>query len=206
MIELKDAQEQLNRLIGLKFGPRAQKQREEVLRVMRDARTVLILEAALTSWIDTQPDFPKPSEIRSIIASLNEKHDAAVAGARKECIACAGSGWVQVRGISRFDGTEVTGARECSCRQTGRPVVADSDACATCKGNGLYGGQIGTGRFDGPWKWCGCPDGERRRRKEPELVNEANAAREKLIRKFGDKPMAQMVSQLAQDDQYYGDF
>jgi len=205
MIELKNAQEQMNRMIGLKFGPRASQQRGEVLRVIRTARTVLIAEAAITSWIDSQPDFPKPAEIRAIISALNQTHDQKASGARAVCIACGGSGWVQTRGINSFDGLEVTGAKACVCRSMGQPVVVDRDACATCRGHGLYGGQIGTGQFDGPWKWCGCPAGEGRRSREPGLVSEANAAREKIIRKFGAKPLHGMLKQLAEEP-YYGDF
>ena len=49
MIELKQAQEQMNRIIGLKFGPKAGQERAEVLRVMQAARTFLVLDAAVTS-------------------------------------------------------------------------------------------------------------------------------------------------------------
>lgn len=206
MIDLKHAQEQLNRMRNLNFGPRANQERAEVLRVMQAARTFLILDAAVTSWIDNQADFPKPAEIRSIIASLNEAHDQAVSSARQACVACGGSGWVQSRGINHFDGEIVTGARACICRSMGQPVVREDDLCSTCQGLGMYGGQIGTGRFDGAWKWCNCPAGENRRRHEPELLPEANTARQKIIRKFGPKALPGMLQQLADEDQYHGEF
>ena len=205
MIELKEAQAQMQRMMDLEFGPRGREQRAEVLRVMRTARTFLILESAVTSWVDSQPKFPKPAEMRMIIVSLNETHDEKVSSARSVCIACGGSGWVQTRGIDSFDGLEVDGAKQCVCRQMGQPVVADRDACVTCGGHGIYGGQIGTGQFDGPWKWCGCPAGEERRSREPGLVSEANTAREKIIRKFGSKPLPGMLKQLAEEP-YHGEF
>ena len=206
MIELKDAQKQMERMMDLEFGPRGREQRAEVLRVMRTARTFPILESAVTSWVDSQAKFPKPAEMRVIIAALNTAQDEKVSEARAVCIACGGSGWVQTRGINPFDGLEVAGAQPCVCRSMGQPVVADRDACATCGGHGIYGGQIGTGQFDGPWKWCGCPAGEERRSREPGLVSEANAAREKIIRKFGAKPLPGMLKQLAGEDGYHGEF
>ena len=181
MIELKDAQEQMNRMIGLKFGPRASQQRQEVLRVMRTARTVLILGGAVTSWIDGQVEFPKPAELRQIIEALNAAHDEAVGKARTACTACGGSGWVEMRGANSFDSSIVTGSRACICRTAGQPVVADRDACATCQGHGFYGGVIG-GRFAGAWKWCDCAAGRERQVHEPNLIAEANVAREKCIR------------------------
>ena len=206
MIDLKHAQEQLNRMRNLNFGPRANQERAEVLRVMQAARTFLVLDAAVSSWIDNQAEFPKPAEIRSIIASLNEAHDQAVYSARRVCIACGGSGWVPTRGMNHFDGSEVSGAKACLCRSIGQPVVSDGDTCSTCRGFGVYGGQIGTGKFDGPWKWCACEVGIDRRNREPELVAESNTARQKIIRKFGPKALPGMLQQLADEDQYHGEF
>ena len=87
--------------------------------------------------------------------------------------------------------------------------------CRTCFDCGLYGGLIGT-KYDGPWKWCECPTGVRRREREPGLVAEANTAREKLIRRFGSKPITQMVRSGGHlvvgeprdrnQDEYHGDF
>jgi hypothetical protein len=71
MIEVKFAQEQMTRMIGLAFGPRAQEQRREVLRAMMESRSETILGAAVTSWIDSNPNFPKPAEMRAVIGSLN---------------------------------------------------------------------------------------------------------------------------------------
>lgn len=206
MIDVKDAQAQMERMMQLDFGPRGREQRQEVLRVMCGARTVLIVQSAVTAWLDAaNPKFPKPGELGQIITSLNVMHDEAAGKARAACIACGGSGWVIVDGVNRFDGLKVTGAKPCSCRSTGMPVVRDSDACATCGGDGLYGGRIGT-RFDGPWKWCDCPAGRDRREKEPDAVAEGNIAREKLIRRFGPKPLPGMLRLLAEDDAYHGEF
>ena len=94
--------------------------------------------------------------------------------------------------------------------------------CYHCHDHGLYGGQIGTGQFDGPWKWCDCSAGRERRARELEEIEmgrgmdsmrrsprvldsvaEANQAREKLIRKFGPKTIKRMVSD---PEAYHGEF
>ena len=199
MIELKDAQAQMNRMIGLKFGPKGSQERVEVLRVMRTARTPSILEAGVTSWIDSQPDFPRPSEMRAILSGLNVIDDEEAGKATRGCVACGGSGWVEVRGISRFDGLEASGAKACLCRSTGQRVVDDRDACSRCGGRGIYGGQIGMGRFDGPWRWCECLAGQKRSAREPGLIDEANRARAVLTTPRGRKIIAQL-------EPYHGEF
>ncbi len=88
--------------------------------------------------------------------------------------------------------------------------------CKRCQDCGLYGGFIGTA-YDGPWKWCDCPSGVERREREPHLLEESNTAREKLIRRFGSKPLQQMVRipeahlvvgkpRERNPDDYHGDF
>jgi hypothetical protein len=78
MIELKDAQAQMERMMGLEFGPRGREQRQEVLSRMCQARTVLILQGAVTAWLDGNIKFPKPAEIAAIITGLNVRHDEVI--------------------------------------------------------------------------------------------------------------------------------
>jgi hypothetical protein len=79
MIDLKDAQHQLERMMQLDFGPRGREQRQEVLRLMCQSRTVMICAAAVTSWMDSgNTKFPKPGQLGEIITSLNVQHDQAV--------------------------------------------------------------------------------------------------------------------------------
>lgn len=78
MIDLKTAQAQMERMIGLEFGPRGREQRQEVLSRMCQARTVLILQSAVTAWLDSNPKFPRPAEIAAIITNLNIAHDEAI--------------------------------------------------------------------------------------------------------------------------------
>ena len=94
--------------------------------------------------------------------------------------------------------------------QDTRPIVY---GCRRCQDCGLYGGQVGTGEFDGPWKWCECRSGIDRKQKELEQVEssmrqfdsvaEAFLARVKLIRRLGNKPI--MAMSQAHEDVYYGE-
>lgn len=72
-------------------------------------------------------------------------------------------------------------AEPCACRKFGRPIVRGSDACSRCQGHGIYGGHIG-GKYDGPWKWCDCEAARHRQGLEPSLIDEANVARNKLLK------------------------
>ncbi|MGB6193565.1 MAG: hypothetical protein WBF42_13945 [Terracidiphilus sp.] len=84
MIDVKDAQAQMERMMQLDFGPRGREQRQEVLRVMCGARTVLIVQSAVTAWLDAaNPKFPKPGELGQIITSLNVTHDQAMETERR---------------------------------------------------------------------------------------------------------------------------
>jgi hypothetical protein len=123
----------------------------------------------------------------------------------KKCIVCGGSGWMPVRGTSRFDGLEVSGVKKCLCKDLGEPIVEEQNACRTCGRHGVYGGEL-YGQYAGPWKFCGCAAGQERQQREPGIVAASNIPREKLIRKFGKKPLQAMVAQLADADAYHGDF
>ena len=123
----------------------------------------------------------------------------------KKCIVCGGSGWMPVKGISRFDGLEVSGAKKCLCKDLGEPIVEETNTCRTCQGHGVYGGEL-HGQYAGPWKFCACPAGVERQKREPGLIVESNAARIKLITRCGKKPIRAMVNQLADGDAYHGEY
>lgn len=78
-----------------------------------------------------------------------------------------------------------------------------SSSCSTCGGWGLYGGEL-SGRYAGPWKWCSCPAGVERKRREPGAVDEGNEARSKLLKRFGPKPLGKIIDLAA--DAYHGEF
>lgn len=81
--------------------------------------------------------------------------------------------------------------------------------CARCHGFGYYGGHLG-GQYAGPWKWCDCENGKRNRFEIPELVNEANANREKLLRRFAVSMKKHGIIVEPEmkhvGDEYHGDF
>ena len=53
--------------------------------------------------------------------------------------------------------------------------------CNTCRDVGMYGGKLPPSQYAGPWKWCSCSAASELRDREPDAVDNANAAREKLI-------------------------
>jgi hypothetical protein len=61
------------------------------------------------------------------------------------------------------------------------PEYSEHHHCARCQDCGFYGGFL-TGRYAGVWKWCDCEAAQRRRAVEARVVDEANVAREKLLR------------------------
>lgn len=85
--------------------------------------------------------------------------------------------------------------------------------CRRCQERGFYGGQIG-GQFEGPWKWCSCPNAVELRDRLPDLVDTANAERDSLIRKFSKvreyrhkKPAGlQPIMAVAGGEDYHGEF
>lgn len=82
--------------------------------------------------------------------------------------------------------------------------------CSRCQDHGFYGGSIG-GRYAGPWHWCDCGAAADRRERDPDLVEEANAERGRLIRIFAPRDPAirgamRSVVTAAIDDGYTGDF
>lgn len=75
-------------------------------------------------------------------------------------------------------------------------------ACSRCSDRGIYGGKL-DGSYAGPWKWCDC-DAAKRRDGEPNLVDEANAARERLLALV--TPKGRETQKKSPEAEYSGDF
>lgn len=175
-------------MIGLQDFPANEIRRRKLVKAFRSADTEAIAARAISHWVSDSNRCPNPEEIRSIIMDLNAKHREDVGSARAKCVACSGTGWVEMRGINRFDGLIVTGSKPCVCRSMGQPVVEDKDACPKCGGHGLHGGRIGTDH-DGPWETCLCAAG--RTEDAQRRVDEGNAARDKILAK-GNKLLGRL--------------
>jgi hypothetical protein len=126
----------------------------------------------------------------------------------KDCVICGGSGRAPFmaagRGMTRGPFADMTysGVRECICKRLGAPVVHE-DNCSRCHGWGIYGGLIGT-QFTGVWKWCDCAAGKDRRQREPDLIEQANRARDVITKPKVRGKGLQSVGVLL--DTYHGDF
>jgi hypothetical protein len=126
----------------------------------------------------------------------------------KDCVICGGSGWAPFEGPGRgmakgpFHDMTYRGVRECICKRLGAPVVHE-DNCNRCHGHGCYGGVLGT-QFAGIWKWCNCAAGLERREREPDLVAQANRAREIITTPKARGKGLQPVRDLL--ELYYGEF
>ena len=101
-----------------------------------------------------------------------------------------------------------------NARGLDEPVfAAQHHRCARCQDCGHYGGHLPPHPYAGPWKWCDCIAGRERQEREPNLVDEANANRDKLIARFasatfrgikrntGPDPMTPLVDEI-----YFGEF
>jgi hypothetical protein len=223
MLSKLKAGEALESLMGLEGFPANVVRRNQLLKAFQQADSAEIARRSISLWVSDSSRCPGPEEIRSIISELNVKHREETRIATAACIACGGSGFVEMRGINRFDGLVVTGAKPCVCRSMGQPVVIDKDACSMCGGHGLHGGHIGT-NHDGPWEVCLCSAG--RTEDAQRRVAEGNVARDKIIA-AGDRILAkfrripsgpdrrgtpasplQRVSQILSgyDEAYHGEF
>jgi len=52
--------------------------------------------------------------------------------------------------------------------------------CPRCGGRGILGGNL-DGPYCGAWRWCSCAEALERQASEPGIVDEANAARDRLL-------------------------
>jgi hypothetical protein len=81
--------------------------------------------------------------------------------------------------------------------------------CGRCQGCGFYGGKLG-GEYAGEWKWCDCQAARLMQREEPGAVDEMNAIREKIIRRFAQRPKTTTKTPKSDLDHaaevYHGDF
>lgn len=199
MVNKTFANEQAGRFAGLEGFPVDVRGFNEIRKACQHAPTEATLLAFVDDWIRYNVKAPKPAQIMEKLHEEGQK----LAAALKSCEQCGGSGWITVTGKSPWDGLEVSGARQCPCGQLGQPIKREAD-CSRCQGHGIYGGET-SGPYAGPWKWCLCFYGRERQQREPFLVSEANQARDKLIRRFGAKPLPAMAQQ-ASEEVYHGDF
>lgn len=93
------------------------------------------------------------------------------------------------------------------------PVFAEQHhRCGQCQDSGYHGGELPPHPDARPWRWCVCVAMRERREKEPNLVAEANANREKLIARFAGKTFRGPKRGTPPDDMtplaeiYHGDF
>lgn len=93
------------------------------------------------------------------------------------------------------------------------PEPAVKHKCSRCQDCGIFGGEI-SGKFAGPWKWCDCATAQTRMAIEPNIIVEANQAREKLVRmnlkgqarqRAEDRPMRSLATAI-EEDSYAGEF
>jgi hypothetical protein len=82
-----------------------------------------------------------------------------------------------------------------------------SSHCGRCQGFGYFGGYIGGPRH-APWQWCDCKNAKRAQFESPNLVDEANRVRDKLIKRFAGNLASMVKTDGLQrgDDGYLGEF
>jgi hypothetical protein len=90
------------------------------------------------------------------------------------------------------------------------PPRPSGNYCKRCDGSGCIGGlAFGPARMCCPATWCDCLAARLRMTEEPDYVERVNVAREKLLRRFGPKPIASTPAKNdlhpAIDD-YHGEF
>jgi hypothetical protein len=94
-------------------------------------------------------------------------------------------------------------------RATPVEYTPSANYCGRCQNCGFYGGHL-DGRYAGPWKWCDCQAGKLKQREEPAALDEMNAKRETLIRRFAavKKPEAKTAKTdlVSVADEYHGAF
>lgn len=84
-------------------------------------------------------------------------------------------------------------------------------SCSHCQDRGYYGGRM-NGQYAGPWKWCSCAAASELRERQPELMDQANRAREKLLKISTTQRVARIarvtvptpIEDLAED--YHGEW
>lgn len=104
MIDQKQAAGQVERLCGLDFFPKEKAARKELLLAAQSADSEEILKMAVADWVAERGQCPKPSELRRVINSLNEKFHTAVA----KCSICFGAGVVTIWKLITYKGKSFT--------------------------------------------------------------------------------------------------
>jgi hypothetical protein len=91
-------------------------------------------------------------------------------------------------------------------------IVPVRHRCPRCQDCGFFGGYLPPHPYAGPWKWCDCIIAREKQHSEPGVVEDANAAREKLIGRFAGRVYRGTCRNRPPDDMtplaeiYHGDF
>lgn len=79
--------------------------------------------------------------------------------------------------------------------------------CPECRDIGYIGGGLPGTKNEGHWQWCDCAAAREERQRYPNLVDEANASRDKLLKAYPNaRSMTDMIRSLVSGEVYRGDF
>lgn len=126
MIGLIEAAAQVERLqdTGLNYPPNDAR---ELIKAVATADTPQIAESAVSLWIESQPNFPTPSQIKQIISEKNLEHRERIASENKphhNCTECQDGG---MRG-GKLAGRAAGPWEFCSCQAGERLRAEDPQA------------------------------------------------------------------------------
>jgi hypothetical protein len=127
MIGMQCAIEEVDRMGGLNYAPPEGRATKELLQAIMTADTPQIASAAISLWIESQPKFPTPSEIRRIISEKNSEHRERVNAEQRpqhNCSECQDGG---MRG-GKLQGRAAGPWEFCSCRAGERLRAKDPQA------------------------------------------------------------------------------
>lgn len=191
---------------------------QEFNRVMMRCKSNIMAVKVIDDWIDNNTDRPTFSELAQLIAkhivNANDS-DKNSTPREKKCQRCYGDGHVsvpllltyhsdsgyEIKSIAPMPDVDWTkavdfrkkiganqdiigGTIKCACHNG---VVEDQDMCQKCSNFGYGSGRL-AGHNAGPWKWCDCAWAALAKSINPELVKEANTAREVLLSRFEKIP------------------
>ena len=179
MISKEVATTQLARLMGLSYYPRDNRMAEEdLVLALKAAYNDAIVVDVVNDWVAEQNICPKPADLRAMIWERNEKIKKAPVPYEKpfrglSCNVCKGYGIVE----STHADDLLSVARYCECA-AGRQKEETSCKCEDFCGRQLP--DLGDQKEENlccypPWR--------------------INQARFKLLKKFGNKPLKQMINE-----------
>ena len=100
MIDSRTAKQEVARLAGaaLSFAP--DKGGADILAkaLEKHAKSEKHASVVITRWIESWPQWPKPSELVQLCGNIPDPGQDAARQAREECQRCGGSGWISVEG------------------------------------------------------------------------------------------------------------